>query len=73
MARNPMTVEEILALPAAPDLIDAGRAFNLGRTKAYEMARRGEFPVPVLRLGNAYRVRRSDILAALGIEQPAAV
>ncbi|MCZ9346485.1 helix-turn-helix domain-containing protein [Streptomyces sp. TRM76130] len=71
MARNPMTTAEILALPASVALVTAGRALNLGRTKAYELARSGELPVRVLRLGNAYRVPRADLLAALGLEQPA--
>lgn len=59
--------EELLALPAAVDLVTAGRAFSIGRTLSYELHQRGEFPVPVLRLGNAFRVRSGDILAALGI------
>ncbi|WP_425443933.1 hypothetical protein [Streptomyces aidingensis] len=41
----------------------------MGRTKTYELAQRGEFPVPLLRLGNTYRVRRADLLTLLGIEQ----
>jgi hypothetical protein len=72
MARNPMTTDEVLALPAAVDLVSAGRALGLGRTKAYELARRGALPVRVLRLGNAYRVPRADLLAALGLERPTA-
>ncbi|MBV8542555.1 MAG: hypothetical protein JO063_10060 [Pseudonocardiales bacterium] len=32
------------------------------------MARAGEFPVPVLRLGASYRVRTADLLTLLGIE-----
>ncbi|WP_406354873.1 helix-turn-helix domain-containing protein [Streptomyces sp. NBC_01635] len=63
-----MSTEEILALPASVDLVTAGRALNIGRTLTYDLARRGELPVPTLRLGNALRVRRSDILAALAIE-----
>jgi hypothetical protein len=66
-----LTVAELLALPAAVDLPTAGRAWGLGRTKSHELARTGEFPCPVLRLGNAYRVTRSDLLASLGIEPDA--
>jgi hypothetical protein len=55
-----LTVEEILALPAAVDLVTAGQALGVGRTKAHELARRGEWPTPLLKLGVAYRVRRSD-------------
>jgi hypothetical protein len=62
-----MTVEELLALPVAVDLVTAGRAFGVARTKAHELARNGEFPCPVLKLGNAYRVSRAEIFRALGI------
>ena len=61
-----LTPEELRALPVAVDLVTAGRAFGVGRTKAHELARAGEFPVPVLRLGNTYRVTRADLLRALG-------
>ncbi len=63
-----MSVPELLALPPAVDLPTAGRAWGLGRTKAHELARAGQFPCPVLRLGHAYRVTRADLLRSLGIE-----
>lgn len=66
-----LTVDEIRALPAAVDLVTAARAWNFGRTKAFELARRGEFPCPVLRIGNQYRVTRSDLLQSLGISSEA--
>ena len=62
-----LSVDEIRALPAAPGLVSAGLAFGIGRTKSHELARAGEFPVPLLRIGNRYVARRADILAALGI------
>ncbi len=62
-----MTLDELLALPVAVDLVTAGRAWGLGRTKAHELARAGAFPCPVQRLGNAYRVTRADLLRSLGI------
>lgn len=64
-----LTRNELLALPAAVPLWPtAARAVNIGRTKAHELARAGQFPVPVLRLGSSYRVRTADLLAFLGIE-----
>jgi len=65
---QPMTRAELLGLPVSTDLVTAGRAFGVGRTKAHRMARAGEFPVPVLRLGASYRVRTADLLTLLGIE-----
>ena len=62
-----MSVDELLALPVSVDLTTAGRAFGLGRTKAYELARAGEFPCRVLQVGIKYRVPRSALLEALGV------
>ncbi len=65
-----MSVEELQALPVVVDLETAGRCFGIGRTRAHELARAGEFPVPVLRVGQKYRVTRAAILAAVGYTQP---
>ncbi|WP_129663850.1 hypothetical protein [Phytoactinopolyspora endophytica] len=37
------------------------------------LARNGEFPVPLLRIGASYRARRSDILDALAIDDSESV
>ena len=66
---KPMRRGELLALPVSVDLLTAGRALGVGRTTAYELARRGEFPTPVLRLGTRYRVNRADLLRALGVTE----
>ncbi|GAB3494021.1 DNA-binding protein [Amycolatopsis cihanbeyliensis] len=50
------------------DLLTAGRALGLGRTLAYELAKKDEFPCRVLRLGNSYRVVTADLLRVLGVE-----
>lgn len=63
-----MTLDELRALPISVDLVTAGRAFGLGRTVSHELARTGQFPCRVLRVGNRYRVPRSDICRALGID-----
>jgi hypothetical protein len=44
-----------------------GRAWGIGRDQAYQLAREGRFPVPVLRIGRCLRVTRSSVLKALGI------
>lgn len=61
-----MTRTELLSLPVSVDLVIAGRACGMGRTLAYDMAKRGQFPVRVLKLGNRYRVARADLLRYLG-------
>lgn len=65
-----LSAAELRSLPVAVDLVTAGRGFGIGRTKSHELARAGAFPVPVLRLGNSYRVTRADLLRVLG-ESPA--
>ncbi|MFF3264272.1 hypothetical protein ACFYWO_34510 [Streptomyces sp. NPDC002932] len=62
-----MTRAELLALPAAVDLDTGNRALGLGRSKGYELAKRGQYPCKVLRLGKAYRVVTSDLLSLLGL------
>lgn len=63
----PLSRDELLGLPAAVDLATAARALGIGRSKAQELAKTGQFPVQVLRLGNAYRVASAELLALLGI------
>ncbi len=63
-----LTREELLALPAVTDIVTAGRALGLGRTLAHELARRGQFPVPVLRAGRVYRVPTARLLELLAID-----
>jgi hypothetical protein len=65
--RTGMTRAELLALPVAVDLTTAARALGLGRSTAYGLARRREFPCRVLQVGSSYRVPTADLLQALGV------
>lgn len=65
------TREELLALPAIVDISTAAKAMKLGRSTAYELARRDEFPCRIIRVGGSYRVPTAELLRLLGIE-PAA-
>lgn len=65
--RHGMTASDILALPATVDLITAGRAFGIGRTTAYALARSDNFPCRVIRAGKAYRAVTADLLRVLHI------
>lgn len=64
-----MTTDEVLALPAVIDLDTANRALMIGRSTGYGLAKQEEYPVKVLRLGNAYRVVTADLLKLLGLER----
>ena len=66
---KPLSDNEIRALDPIVDITTAGRCFGLGRTRSYEMARAGTFPVEVLPLGpQSYRVTRISIWNKLGIK-----
>ena len=67
---RPLTLEEIAGLPAVTDLVTAGRALGLGRTKAYDLARAGQFPCPVIRAGKDWLVPTAGLLALLGLPVP---
>lgn len=62
-----MTLADLRNLPATVDLQTAAKVLGLGRTKAYELAQRGTFPVRLLRIGQTYRVSSAELLALLGI------
>lgn len=64
---EPLTRDQLHALPTVVNLTTAARALGIGRTKAYELAQRGQFPCPVLRVGRSYHVPTTGLLELLGI------
>lgn len=68
-----LSYEQVLSLPVSVDLVTAAKCFGISRTTAHELARKGEFPCKVLRLGVQYRVTRADLFRVLGIETAPAV
>jgi hypothetical protein len=48
-------------------LVEIGFA---GKSHIYDLARRGELPIPVIRVGTTYRVRTRDIWKLAGIPIP---
>lgn len=68
--RDGLSRAELLALPVTVDIPTAARALGLGRSTAYELARRGELPCRVLHIGSSYRVPTADLLRVLGVEPP---
>lgn len=65
-----MTFAEVMMLPAVTDLVSAGKALGMGRTRSYEMARAGTFPCQVMRAGRTYQVPTTGLLTLLGIPLP---
>ncbi|MFF8895219.1 helix-turn-helix domain-containing protein [Brevibacterium casei] len=48
---------------------EAGLQIGIGRNKAYELAKLGQFPVRVLKIGSRYRVSRADLDRYLGVTE----
>jgi hypothetical protein len=63
-----LTTEDVARLPAAVDVPTAARAFGIGRTTGYALARAGDFPCRVIRVGRALRVPTADLRRALGLD-----
>ena len=70
MVTQALTLAEIAGLPAVTDLVTAGRALGIGRTRAYELAHAGQFPCPVIRAGGTWRGPTAGLLAVLGLPVP---
>ncbi len=75
MATAPISADsvrdELLAAgPTVPLWPTAGQAIGAQRTLTYGLAKRGEFPAKVLKLGGTYRVVTSSLLELLGIDRP---
>jgi excisionase family DNA binding protein len=61
------TPEAVRQLGMTTDVATAGAILGIGRSKAYELAKNGEFPVAVLRVGRRYLVPTSALLTLLGV------
>lgn len=62
------TVERVKALGVMTNVETAAQILGIGRTVAYRLAKDGEFPVQVLRIGHSYRVPVPRLLELLGAE-----
>ena len=67
-ARQRWSPEQTRALGVTTDIVTAGAVLGIGRTTAYRLARSGQFPVPVLKIGDRYLVPVAHLLRAVGIE-----
>jgi hypothetical protein len=65
---KPWTVADIRALGVTTDLVTAGEILGIGRSKSYELARRDEFPVRMLRIAGRYRILTADLITFLRID-----
>lgn len=58
---------DLRALPPALDLVTAAKALGIGRTTAYSLARRDEFPCRLIKVGSQYKVPTAELLRLLGL------
>jgi hypothetical protein len=61
---------EMADLPASVSLLEAARALGIGRTSAYNLARQGQFPCPLIKVGALYRVPTAALLRLLALTPP---
>ncbi|MER6633696.1 DNA-binding protein [Streptomyces sp. NPDC000987] len=66
-----LTVGDLLNLPPTTDVATGGKAFGMGSTKAYQLARDGQFPCKVVKVGSSYRVVTADMLRVLCVQESA--
>ncbi|MCC8929745.1 DNA-binding protein [Rhodococcus sp. I2R] len=65
-----MSPDELLALGASTDIPTSCRALGISPSSGYAQAKKGEFPVRVIRVGSRYVVPTAGLLDLLGIERP---
>jgi len=65
-----MEIEELAGLPALLDVPDAARVLGIGRSLAYELVRRGEWPTEVLRIGKLIKIPTAPLLRLLQGSRP---
>jgi excisionase family DNA binding protein len=62
-----MRYEDLDTLPTVVSIMTAARALGLSRTYAYELAKRGDFPCRIIRIGATYRVPTAELRKLLGV------
>jgi excisionase family DNA binding protein len=60
------TPEAVRQLGLTTDVATAGAILGIGRSKAYQLAKNGEFPVTIVRDGRHYLVPINALLTLLG-------
>ena len=60
-----MTRDELDALPPVLDVPTAAKVLGIGRSLAYDLVRRGDWPTPVLHVGKLIKIPSAPLLALL--------
>lgn len=72
MTARSVTLDEVRGWPATVDLPDAAAALGISRAQAYVSAKRGDFPVKVIKVGRRYKAVTASLLRALEADGVAA-
>jgi excisionase family DNA binding protein len=67
---QPLTFDQLHALPTVVDFMTAARALGIGRSKAYQLAHDGQFPCRIIHIGTHYNIPTADLLQLLGTPVP---
>ena len=62
------TAERVRALGVVTDMATAATLLGISRTLAYQLAKDGQFPVPVIKVGRRYRVPIPGLLTLLNLD-----
>jgi hypothetical protein len=62
---EPPSLDEVRGWGATTDIPRAGACFGIGRSRSYELAKSGDFPVRTIQVGSTHRVLTSELLAVL--------
>lgn len=65
MLRTTVTLDEVRLGPPMIGVAAASALIGISRSYGFELARRGEFPCRVVKVGSRYRVPKSALLALL--------
>ena len=61
-------MEELLALPMTFGIKTACKALDIGERRAYDLAAREDFPIPLRRKGHKYTATRPDLFRYFGLD-----
>ncbi|MFE3202287.1 DNA-binding protein [Embleya sp. NPDC059237] len=64
-SKKPPTLAEVREWPATVAVSQGARALGISGSLAYELIRKGEFPVRILTLGSSQRVVTASLIALL--------
>ncbi len=62
-----MNRDQLAALPPVLDVPAAAKVLGIGRSLAYELVRRGEWPTPVLHIGKLIKIPTEPLVRLLGV------